>query len=52
MSKGRSKRLRLDSIISIESLRTSESAVQSSSEVERVPTMQRDHHVESAPVEI
>ena len=50
MSGGRSRRHKLDSIISMENLRTSEGAIQSSSKVERVPTMkvfeihmQRDH---------
>ena len=35
----RSRRHRLDSIISMESLRTSEGVIQSSSKVERVPTI-------------
>lgn len=59
MSKARSRKHRLDSIISMESLRTSEGTVQSSSKVERIPTMkvfenymQRDHRVEGASIEV
>ena len=59
MSKGRFRRQRLDSIISMENMRTSEGFIQSSSEVERVPTMkvleihmQRDHSVKSASIKV
>ena len=59
MSEARSKKHRLDSIILMESLGTSEGIVQSPSKVERVPTrkvfeiyMQRDHRVESASIEV
>ena len=59
MSKGRSRRHRLDSIISMESMRASEGIIQPSSKDERVPTMkvfeihmQRDHRVESASIEV